>query len=127
MELGMTKRLTLIFLAAVSGIGSAAAAERAPRETFVRLQNDTSAAFEHVRASYPEPVSYDRIGPGEASPWQRVARAYGYSYLEVFVDGERLVMQPNDFMGTNLGPGRVTYHVTIDDGRRLMIRPARER
>ena len=85
-------------------------------ETLVRIHNAGARTLDSVRVDFGErSVSYGRLAPGQTSQYRPAGTAYRYAYMEAMVDGQRMIFQPIDYVGeTPLGPGRHTYHVTVD-------------
>lgn len=85
-------------------------------ETLVRIHNASARTLNSVRVDFGErSVSYGQLIPGQTSEYRPAGTAYRYAFMEAMVDGQRMTFQPIDYVGeTPLGPGRHTYHVTID-------------
>lgn len=93
--------------------------------TRVRVVNASPRELRAVTVVFPrdERLAAAVLASGAATPYRRVRDAYRYAYVEAVVDGERLVLQPIDYVGERpLGPGCFTYDLTLDaPGPRLGI------
>ena len=100
----------------VTACASVPAAQPRPAgETLVRVRNGTDREMTQLRMGFPDRLSAERLGPGESTPYQPVRRVVGFLYFEAVIDGERLVIQPADFMGPRYGPGRYTFLISFRD------------
>ena len=103
---------TAVVVAALSGCDNPFSSDT----TRIRLRN--SSTFELTAVTFQPggpKVEFDRIGPGQTTPYTTVSKAYDYGYLDVRVGGERRVIQPIDFVGESpVGEGRFTYVITIE-------------
>ncbi len=84
--------------------------------TLVRVHNMSAQTLGSVRVQFSDRVvSYGTLAPGQTSEYRPADGAYRYAYMEATVDGTKRTFQPIDYVGeTRLGPGRYTYHVSID-------------
>ena len=90
--------------------------------TLVRLENQSPYTLEDVTfSSGHDPLHFPSIGAGDRTDYRLVDRAYRYGYLEVFVAGERFVLQPIDYVGEDpLGRGSFTYRIQVDPAARTV-------
>jgi hypothetical protein len=81
----------------------------------VRVRNMSSVDFDSVLVRFPQDTHrYGRVAAGASSAYADVQQAYRYDYVEVWIAGQKHVLQPIDFVGENLlAPGRYTYGLTF--------------
>ena len=77
----------------------------------VRVRNLSAVDFDSVLVRFPRDTHrYGRVEAGKSSSYAEVQEAYRYDYVEVWIGGEKHVLQPIDFVGESLLPsGRYTY------------------
>ena len=94
----------------------------------VRVANASSQIMEEVLVAFPDDeVAYGDVGPGEATGYRTVSRAYRYAYVRTVVGGDTLVLQPIDYVGESLlAGGRYTYRLDLFEGRSLTLELVRE-
>ena len=83
----------------------------------IRLANHSSRTMQQALVSFPgENVEYGSIISGGATSYKEVDEAYRYAYVEVMVEGRKLILQPVDYVGeTTLKPGKYTYQLDINE------------
>src|SRR5687767_5380837 len=81
----------------------------------IRVENGSEHVLSDVTFSAGhEPLHFESLAPGERTEYVTVDRAYRYGFLEVFVQGERRVMQPIDYVGERpIGEGRFTFRIVL--------------
>jgi hypothetical protein len=82
----------------------------------IRIANANAFALDQVIVGFPQQQEdYGAIPPHGRSEYRHVKHAYSYAYVEVYRRGERLVLQPIDYVGESpLPPGRYTYLLAIE-------------
>ena len=103
---------------AISALAGCATAQPPPRgPTQIRLVNEAPVEMTEIRASFgASEIQIARIAPGEASAYQEIAGTVGILYFEGNVGGERMVIQPHDFMGRRWPAGRYSVHLSFREG-----------
>lgn len=84
----------------------------------VRLANQSSRSMQQALVTFPgaDVVEYGAIEPGGTTDYTSVDRAYRYAYVEVMVEGRKLILQPVDYVGeSTLEPGKYTYQLNINE------------
>lgn len=94
----------------------------------VRVENASGQLMEDVLVGFPdEEVDYGDVGPGEATGYRTVGRAYRYAYVRTEVSGDTMALQPIDYVGESLlSGGRYTYRLDLFEGRSLTLELVRE-
>lgn len=94
-----------------------AAVKKAPTELRIRLRNDSPSTMERITVEFRKQVEhYDSLLAGGVTEYRTVASAYRYGFVEVFIGGERHVVQPVDFVGEKpLVPGDYTWALRLDE------------
>ena len=84
--------------------------------TMVRLHNSSAYRLENVRVNFSNgPIAYGSLAPGARTVYREAGTAYRYAYIEAELNGQRVVLQPIDYVGeTPLGPGSYTYRLTVN-------------
>ncbi|HEX8696947.1 MAG TPA: hypothetical protein VF746_31295 [Longimicrobium sp.] len=87
-----------------------------PGATLVRIRNASAFDLDSVVVDFfRQRVVYGDVPAGGTTAYRQADRAYRYAYIEATVQGQRLVLQPIDYVGeTPLGSGRFTYHLTVN-------------
>lgn len=82
----------------------------------IRVVNASAVSFDRVVVGFPrQKEDYGTLAAHAQSGYRAVDEAYGYAYVEVHRAGERLVLQPIDYVGaTRLASGRYTYVLDLD-------------
>ena len=115
--------LLLVLLASCSSVLS----HGTPVE--IRVANASAVSFDRVVVGFPrQKVDYGALAALSQSSYRTVEEAYPYAYVEVHRAGEKLVLQPIDYVGeTLLKSGRYTYVLDLDaSGRELTLTLRRE-
>jgi len=110
----MLRSLVLLLLLGVLPSCSSVVLSEAPVE--VRVVNASAVSFDRVVIGFPrQKEDYGTLAARAQSDYRAVAEAYGYAYVEVHRAGERLVLQPIDYVGERLlASGRYTYVLDLD-------------
>jgi hypothetical protein len=93
-------------------------------EALVRVRNASTVRLNSVTIQFTGAVhQLGDLEPGEVTAYRSGGTAYRYGRVEAAVNGERLVLQPQDYVGeTPLRPGRYTYELSLDaSGRALQL------
>jgi len=82
----------------------------------IRLKNDSDHDFENVKVIFPSrEENFENLKKGEVTSYRSIKIAYKYAYIELFVENEKFVLQPIDYVGeTPLGKGHFTYVLRIN-------------
>jgi hypothetical protein len=77
----------------------------------IRVSNASAVALDEVIVRFPDQQEvYGSIAPSGHSDYRRVDQAYRYAYVEAKVGGEKVVLQPIDYVGEALlSEGRYSY------------------
>jgi hypothetical protein len=87
-------------------------------DIFIRVRNASQYQFDNivVKAAKGD-NSYGNISAGQKSDYKAFEQAYKYAYIELSVQGQKLVLQPTDYVGeTPLTPGQYTYVLDVVNG-----------
>ena len=89
----------------------------------IRLKNDSDHAFENVKVVFPsQEENFGNIESGEVTGYREVKIAYSYAYVEIFIENEKFVLQPIDYVGeTTLGQGKFTYVLNVNLDERSVV------
>lgn len=81
----------------------------------VRVQNASSVSLDRVSFwAGSQEVSYSTLEPGQHTPYVAAENAYGFTTVEVLVQGEIARLQVTDYVGeTPLSSGRYTYVIGL--------------
>jgi hypothetical protein len=123
-------RATAVFCLALCSVVVAACRTRAGlvTEPLLRVRNVSGVRLDSVTVQVTGPVLlFGSFAPGQTSPYRAVGTAYRYARIQATVNGERLTLQPQDYVGeTPLSAGRYTYELSVDmpaRALRLNFRP----
>ncbi len=85
--------------------------------TLVRLENTSAVELRDVTfSSGHDPLTYERLAPGERTAYVEVESSYSYGYLKVTANGREHVIQPIDYVGEEeIGPGRFTWRIGLTE------------
>lgn len=96
----------------------------------VRVRNASGQDLTQIRVGFPDGTrsGFGQLAPGAASDYvDTTGPVYGYAYVEAWVDGRKLVVQPIDYVGeTPLAPGRYTYVLDVDPSGDLTLALAKD-
>ena len=96
----------------------------------VRVENQSSLTMSAVEFYAGDSLAtFSILEPGQSTPYVESAGAYGYTTVQVVVEGDTLRQQVIDYVGeTPLGAGRYTYVLSVDGpaGNRNLIQTLRE-
>ena len=83
----------------------------------IRVANHGTAVLENVIVRFPaQEEKYGTIPAKGATAYREIEQAYRYAYIEATVQGEKVVLQPIDYVGEQLlGGGKYTYALTYND------------
>lgn len=86
-------------------------------QVLIRVKNSSSYHFDSVYVAAPGGTHhYGALSAGQSSDYTTFTTAYASAYVRVVVNGQRLVWQPIDYVGsTPLQSGNYTYEVTVAD------------
>lgn len=100
----------------------------APNEALVRVRNASTVPLNSVTLQFTGAVhQFGDLDPGEVTAYRAGGTAYRYGRVEATVDGQRVTLQPQDYVGeTPLRPGRYTYELSLDASRRALQLQFRE-
>ena len=91
----------------------------------VRIHNASGEHFDAVEVHFPSgmKVEYGPLAAGASSDYADLDDpVYSYAWVAVSRDGERVVLQPDDFLGEQRLPaGQYTYVLDLDDAGHLSI------
>jgi heat shock protein HslJ len=91
----------------------------------VRIRNASGEHFDAVEVHFPSgmKVQYGPLAAGASSDYADLDDpVYSYAWVAVSRDGERVVLQPDDFLGEQRLPaGQYTYVLDLDDAGHLSI------
>ena len=90
----------------------------------IRVKNDSDLDYENVKVSFPsQEENYGNIEKGTVTAYRDVKIAYSYAYIEIFIESEKFVLQPIDYVGeTSLGKGKFTYVLKVDlEGKSVIL------
>ena len=113
--MSLPKTLLLTLFAAVH-LGCNPFASDGPVE--VRVRNGSNLAFdEGILYTQRDSILFTSLGPGQATPFQEVDRAYGIATTQVVTGSDTARLQVIDFVGeAPLKPGRYTYVLSFFEG-----------
>jgi hypothetical protein len=99
-----------------------------PNPVEVRISNASAVAFDNVVVGFPDgEEAYGSILAHRDSDYRAVERAYRYAYVEAMVGGQKLVLQPIDYVGESLLPeGRYSYVLDVASDGRLTLTLVRD-
>ena len=82
----------------------------------IRVSNASDVSLDEVIVGFPDRrEAYGSIAAHSHSSYRPVERAYRYAFVEAVVAGERLVLQPIDYVGESLLPeGRYSYILDVN-------------
>ena len=89
-----------------------------PNETLeVRVMNGSEFLLDQGILHLPDDsIVFSELQPGQSTPYQEVARAYGIATVQVVVAQDTARLQVIDYVGeTRLSPGRYTYDLSFVD------------
>lgn len=83
----------------------------------IRVWNNSmySLCNVHINSDGPE-ADYGTIAAGDTTCYVPFDSAYGYGFVQLFIDDNKFVLRPTDYVGeTRLEPGKYTYIITVTD------------
>ena len=89
-----------------------------PSETLeVRVMNGSEVLLDEGVLYLPDDsIVFSELQPGQSTPYQEVAWAYGIATVQVVVAQDTARLQVIDYVGeTRLSPGRYTYVLSFAD------------
>ena len=77
----------------------------------IRVANRGDIELQNVLVKFPSQTEkYGNISPGQDTTYRKVAKAYGYAYIQAVLGGQEALLQPEDYVGENLlSGGNYTY------------------
>ncbi|WFB37576.1 hypothetical protein P3T73_07360 [Kiritimatiellota bacterium B12222] len=80
-------------------------------EVMIRIENRSDVELKGVIVQFPSQTeNYGDILPGQATEYREIDKAYGYAYVEAWINGDEAVLQPEDYVGEKLlSGGNYTY------------------
>jgi pyruvate carboxylase len=122
----MPRLLVVLLLVLLVGCASVFSS---PPPVEIRIANASAVAFERVVVRFPRQVEdYGALAALSQSDYRAIEQAYRYASVEVQVEGEKLLLQPIDYVGeSRLASGRYTYVLDlVGTGRELTLTLRRE-
>lgn len=103
----------LVFLFALSGGRSDGEISQ------IRIRNQTGMPIKEVEVNG---IDYGDIPAGGVSAYRDMQSAYGYAKVQLIMDGKRMRLQPDDYVGEQpLGRGHFTYVIVKQEGATMSL------
>ncbi|MFC5548004.1 hypothetical protein [Massilia aerilata] len=85
----------------------------------IRVRNQTGMPIKQVEVNG---IDYGDLPVGAVTGYRDMPSAYGYARVQLIMDGKRMRLQPDDYVGEQpLGRGHFTYVIVKQEGATMSL------